>query len=49
MEHFEAVYIGSRHDTTPFNVLSITSWIYIDALPNMKAGFEEDHYSRKSI
>jgi hypothetical protein len=48
MEHFEAVYIGSRHDTTPLSVLSITSWIYIDALPNMKAGFQEDHYTRKS-
>lgn len=45
---FEAVYIGSRHDTTPLKVLSIKHWIYIDALPNMKAGFEEDHYSKKS-
>jgi hypothetical protein len=43
---FESVYIGSRHDTTPLKVLS-KSWIYIDALPNMKAGFEEDHYSNK--
>lgn len=43
---FEGVYIGSRHDTTPLKVLS-KSWIYIDALPNMKAGFEEDHYSNK--
>ena len=44
---FESVYIGSRHDTTPLKILS-KSWIYIDALPNMKAGFEEDHYSKKS-
>ena len=44
---FESVYIGSRHDTTPLKVLS-KSWIYMDALPNMKAGFEEDHYSKKS-
>ena len=45
---FEGLYIGSRHDTTPLKVLSIKSWIYMDALPNMKAGFEEDHYSKKS-
>jgi hypothetical protein len=48
MNDFEAVYIGSRHDTTPLKVLSIKSWIYMDALPNMKAGFEEDNYSKKS-
>lgn len=47
MDNFESVYIGSRHDTTPLKILS-KSWIYIDALPNMKAGFEEDHYSKKS-
>ena len=47
MDNFESVYIGSRHDTTPLKVLS-KSWIYIDALPNMKAGFEEDYYSKKS-
>lgn len=44
---FESLYIGSRHDTTPLKILS-KSWIYIDALPNMKAGFEEDNYSKKS-
>ena len=44
----EGLYIGSRHDTTPLKVLSIKSWIYMDALPNMKAGFEEDNYSNKS-
>ena len=44
---FESVYIGSRYDTTPLKFLS-KSWIYIDALPNMKAGFEEDYYSKKS-
>jgi hypothetical protein len=44
----EGLYIGSRHDTTPLKVLSIKSWIYMDALPNMKAGFEEDNYSKKS-
>lgn len=48
MNDFEAVYIGSRHDTTPLKMLSIKNWIYIDALPNMKAGFEEDNYSKKS-
>lgn len=48
MNDFEAVYIGSRHDTTPLKMLSIKKWIYIDALPNKKAGFEEDHYSKKS-
>ena len=47
MDKFEAVYIGSRHDTTPLKVLPIQSWIYMDALPNIKAGFEEDHYSKK--
>lgn len=47
MDNFESVYIGSRHDTTPLKILS-KSWIYIDALPNMKAGFEEDNYSKKS-
>ena len=47
MDKFEAVYIGSRHDTTPLKVLPIKSWIYMDALPNIKAGFEEDHYSKK--
>jgi hypothetical protein len=46
--NFEAVYIGSRHDTTPLKILPIKSWIYIDSLPNMKAGFEEDDYSKKS-
>ena len=45
---FEGVYVGSRHDTTPLKVLSVKSWIYVDALPNMKAGFEEDNYSKKS-
>jgi len=44
----EGLYIGSRHDITPLKVLSIKSWIYMDALPNMKAGFEEDNYSKKS-
>ena len=44
----EGLYIGSRHDTTPLKVLSIKSWIYMDALPNYKAGFEEDNYSKKS-
>ncbi len=44
----EGLYIGSRHDTTPLKVLSIKSWIYMDALPNYKAGFEEDNYSQKS-
>ena len=48
MVKFDGVYIGSRHDTTPIKQLSIKSWIYIDALPNMKAGFEEDNYSKKS-
>ena len=48
MDKFEAVYIGSRHDTTPLKVLSIKSWIYMDALPNIKAGFEEDHYSKQT-
>ena len=48
MNDFEAVYIGSRHDITPLKMLSIKNWIYIDALPNMKAGFEEDNYSKKS-
>jgi hypothetical protein len=48
MDKFEAVYIGSRYDMTPLRVLSIKSWIYMDALPNKKAGFEEDHYSKKS-
>jgi len=43
---FEAVYIGSRHDTRPLALSK--SWIYMDALPNIKAGFEEDHYSKKS-
>ena len=43
----EAVYIGSRHDTTPLQ-LPIKSWIYMDALPSIKAGFEEDNYSKKS-
>jgi hypothetical protein len=27
MNHFEAVYIGSRHDTTPLKMLSIKKWI----------------------
>jgi hypothetical protein len=44
----EGLYIGSRYDTTPLKVLSIKSWIYMDALPNMKAGFDEDNYSNKS-
>jgi hypothetical protein len=48
MDKFEAVYIGSRHDMTPLRVLPIKRWIYMDALPNIKAGFEEDHYSKKS-
>lgn len=48
MDKFEAVYIGSRHDMTPLRVLPIKTWIYMDALPNIKAGFEEDHYSKKS-
>jgi hypothetical protein len=48
MDKFEAVYIGARHDMTPLRVLSIKSWIYMDALPNIKAGFEEDNYSKKS-
>lgn len=49
MNDFEAVYIGSRHDTTPLKILSIKNWIYIDALPNTKAGFEEDNYSKNHI
>ena len=43
----DALYIGSRHDTTPLKITN-KSWIYMDALPNFKAGFEEDHYSKKS-
>jgi len=48
MVKFDGVYIGSRYDTTPIKYLSIKSWIYIDALPNMNAGFKEDEYSKKS-
>ena len=33
---------------TPLRVLPIKTWIYMDALPNIKAGFEEDNYSKKS-
>ena len=40
------VYIGSRHDIRPLISLpKIKKWIFMDALPEYKAGFNEDKYS----
>jgi hypothetical protein len=39
------LYIGSRHDIVPLLVFpNIQRWIYIDGIPVIKAGFEEDEY-----
>jgi hypothetical protein len=39
------LYIGSRDDIIPLLVFpEIQRWIYIDAVPAMKAGFQEDDY-----
>ena len=43
-----AVYVGCRYDVVPMFVFpEIKQWVYIDALPDYKAGFKEDQYDTK--
>ena len=42
------LYVGSRHDIIPLLLFPrIRRWIYMDALPEYEAGFEEDEYGKQ--